>query len=233
MVTCNTPNAFRFGTVGKPIIDCEVKIAPEWGDSGQKPQPDFQGYYRKPEATAEAFRDGWFHTGDVGEFDADGFLRITDRIKDLIITSQGKNIAPQRIEGLLARDAYIEQAAALGDGRKCVTALVVPAFERLEAFAREHGLRWESREHLVRLPEVLDLLRTRIEAQTQELSRHEMVKRFVLLAEGFSEAAGEITPTLKLRRQVILHRYRELIDDMYTALDEAVDRLSGASRQEL
>jgi len=232
IVTCNRPGEFRPGTVGRPVPGCEVRLHPETGEIQVRGRNVFQGYWNRPGATSLTFDGEWFRTGDVGVLDADGYLSITDRIKDLIITSQGKNIAPQRIEGLLARDAYIEQAAALGDGRKCVTALVVPAFERLEAFAREHGLRWESREHLVRLPEVLELLRQRIEAQTRELSRHEMVKRFVLLGEGFSEAAGEITPTLKLRRQVILHRYRELIDDMYSALDEAVDRLSGASRQE-
>ena len=108
MVTCNRPNAFRFGTVGKPIIACEVKIAAN-GEILVKSPSLTQGYYRKPEATAEAFRDSWFHTGDVGEFDADGFLRITDRIKDLIITSGGKNIAPQKIETVYAQDYLIEQ----------------------------------------------------------------------------------------------------------------------------
>jgi long-chain acyl-CoA synthetase len=233
IVTCNRPGEFRPGTVGRPVPGCEVRLHPETSEIQVRGRNVFQGYWNRPGATSLAFDGEWFRTGDVGVLDEDGYLSITDRIKDLIITSQGKNIAPQRIEGLLARDAYIEQAAALGDGRKCVTALVVPVFDRLEAFAREHGLHWESREHLVRLPEVMELLRQRIEAQTQELSRHEMVKRFVLLAEGFNEAAGEITPTLKLRRQVILSRYRELIDSMYAALDEAVDRFSGASRQEL
>lgn len=132
----------------------------------------------------------------------------------------------------MARDAYIEQAAAVGDGRKCVTALVVPVFERLEAFAREHGLHWESREHLLSLPEILELVRRRIEEQTRELSRHEMVKRFALLPELFSEAAGEITPTLKLRRQVIQTRYRELIDSMYQALDQAVESCTVSSQRQ-
>jgi long-chain acyl-CoA synthetase len=167
----------------------------------------------------------------VGRLDEDGYLLITDRIKDLIITSQGKNIAPQRIESILARDAFIEQAATVGDGRKCVTALIVPVFARLEAFAREHGLAQESREHLLRLPEILDLLRRSIEEQTGELARHEMVWRFALLPDLFSEAAGEITPTLKLRRRVIQDRYREQIDGMCRPLDEAMDSLGSPPRQ--
>ncbi|MFA7330739.1 MAG: long-chain fatty acid--CoA ligase [Candidatus Delongbacteria bacterium] len=232
IVTCNRPGEMRPGSVGRPVPGCEIRLDPASGEILVRGRNVCHGYWNRPGATALAFDEGWFRTGDVGGLDPDGYLSITDRIKDLIITSQGKNIAPQRIEGLLARDAYIEQAAAVGDGRKCVTALVVPVFERLEAFAREHGLRWETREHLLKLPEVLDLLRRRIEEQTRELSRHEMVKRFALLPELFSEAAGEITPTLKLRRQVIQTRYRELIDSMYQALDDAVESCTvGSQRQ--
>ena len=133
-MTYNTPKAFKFGTVGKPILECEIKIA----DNGEilvKSPSVTQGYYNKPEATAEAFSDGWFHTGDIGEFDDEGFLRITDRIEDLIITSGGKNIAPQKIETVYAKDHFIEQFIAIGDRRKFISALVVPNFEALEAYA--------------------------------------------------------------------------------------------------
>lgn len=220
IVCCNRPSEYRAGTVGRAVPGCEIRLDAATGEIQVRGVNVFQGYWNKAGATALAFDGEWFRTGDVGVRDEDGYLCITDRIKDLIVTSQGKNIAPQRIEALLSRDLYIEQAAAVGDGRKCITALVVPVFEKLEAFAREHGLHFENREHLVRLPEIVDLVRKRIDAQSQELARHELVRRFTLLPELFSEAAGEITPTLKLRRRVIHQRYQDLIDSMYHALEE-------------
>jgi long-chain acyl-CoA synthetase len=228
MVTCNRPREYCTGSVGRVISDVEVRIAESSGEVLVKGPNVFQGYWNKPEATEQVLKEGWFHTGDVGKLDSDGYLRITDRIKDLIITSQGKNVAPQRVESLLVRDSYIEQVAAVGDGRKCITALVVPVFEKLEAFAREHGLNFDGRESLLKLPEVMELIRQRIEAQSRELASYEMVKRFALLPEMFSEATGTLTPTLKLRRQAIQQRYHEMIEQMYHAIDEAVisaDRL--------
>lgn len=227
MVSCNRPGEYMPGTVGRIVPGCELRIAPETGEIQVKGRNVFQGYWQRPEATAAVMQDGWFCTGDVGTLDEHGYLRITDRIKDLIVTSQGKNVAPQRIEGLLTRDTFIEQAAAVGDGRKCVTALIVPVFEKLEAYASEHRLHFDGRESLLRLPEIMDLIKQRVEEQSCELARHEMIKRFSLLPEMFSEATGTLTPTLKLRRQEIHQRYQDMIDGMYSALDDAVIRLEG------
>lgn len=214
MVTCNTPNAFRFGTVGKPIIDCEVKIAPN-GEILVKSPSLTQGYYRKPEATAEAFRDGWFHTGDVGEFDADGFLRITDRIKDLIITSGGKNVAPQRIETIYAQDHLIEQFITIGDRRQYISALIVPNYEALEAYARAHGIAYQTRDELVKTPAARALYQARVDDLSQELAPYEQVKAFTLLPSPFAQETGELTPSLKIRRRAVGEKYAAEIEAMY------------------
>ena len=222
MVSCNRPGALRFGSVGRPVPGCEVRVDGATGEIQVRGPNVFLGYWNKPAESAASFtEDGWFRTGDVGDLDEDGFLRVTDRIKELIVTSQGKNVAPQRVESLVGRDPFIEQVAAVGDGRKCLTALVVPVFEKLEAFASEHGLRFESREALLTAPEIVELIRRRIEEQSRELAQHEMIKRFALLPELFSEATGTLTPTLKLRRREIAARYQHLIDEMYAALEQA------------
>jgi long-chain acyl-CoA synthetase len=216
MVTFNTPKGFKFGTVGRPIIDCQVKIAAD-GEILVKSPSVTQGYYNKPEATAEAFLDGWFRTGDVGEFDGEGFLRITDRIKDLIITSGGKNIAPQRIETMLARDYFIEQLIAIGDRRKFISALVVPNFAALEKYAAEQGIAWGTREGLVGNPAIVALYRERINNHSEELAEYERVKAFTLLPEPFTQENGEITPSQKIRRNVVLEKYAAQIEAIYPA----------------
>ncbi|NHZ71879.1 MAG: AMP-binding protein [Aquificales bacterium] len=214
MVTFNTPKAFKFGTVGKPIPDCQVKIA-EDGEILVKSPSVTQGYYNKPEATAEAFRDGWFHTGDVGEFDDEGFLRITDRIKDLIITSGGKNIAPQKIETVYAKDIFIEQFIAIGDRRKFVSALVVPNFEVLEAYAQEQGIGYRNREELVENEDILAYYQQRINGRSAELAPYEQVKAFTLLPAPFAQETGELTPTQKIKRSVVAQKHAAQIDAMY------------------
>jgi long-chain acyl-CoA synthetase len=214
MLTCNAPGAFRFGTVGRPIDGVEVRIA----DSGeiQVRGPNvFDGYWRKPEASADALVDGWFNTGDIGRLDRDGYLVITDRIKDLIITSGGKNVAPQRIEALVGGDHYIDQLAVVGDKRKVIGAIVVPSFESLKEFAAAKKLKFRDHEELIRLPEVVQLYRDRIKLRGASLAPFEKIKRFTLVAKEFSQQAGEITPTLKVRRKVIMEKYRELIERMY------------------
>jgi long-chain acyl-CoA synthetase len=222
IITCNRPQAVKFGSVGQLVPDCEVRINEDTGEIETRGKNLFKGYWNKPESTDRAFtRDGWFKTGDIGQMDSEGFLSITGRIKELIITSGGKNIAPNRIEAIVARDGFIEQIAAVGEGQKCVAALVVPAFEKLENWAKSQGLKFDCRESLVRLPEVLQLFRQRIQEQSSGLGKHEMVKAFVLLPEMFSEATGTMTPTLKLKRHAIARQYELLIAQMYSRFEEA------------
>jgi long-chain acyl-CoA synthetase len=229
IVTCNRPGEVRFGSVGKLVPGCELRINSENGEIETRGDNLFKGYWNKPEATDRAFtRDGWFRTGDVGSLGDDGYLQITGRIKELIITSGGKNIAPTRIEAMVARDSYIDQIAAIGDGQKCVAALVVPAFEKLEKWAHARGLSYDCHETLVKMPEVLQLFKDRIRKQSEELGHHEMVKTFALLPEMFTEAAGTLTPTLKLKRHAISARYETLIDSMYDVIEEAGQQLDGA-----
>lgn len=214
MIAYNTPRHFKFGTVGRPVPGCDVRIG-EHGEVQVRGPNVMLGYFNNPQATAAAFVDGWLRTGDVGHFDEEGFLVITDRIKDLIITSGGKNIAPQHIETTIGKDFYIEQIAAVGDRRHFISALIVPAFAELEKFARERGIPFTDREDLVRHPEIIAFYRQRIDAQSAELARYETVKRFTLLPEAFSQEGGEITPTQKIRRKVVQEKYREAIDTMY------------------
>lgn len=215
MATCNRPGDFKFGTVGKAIPGCEVRIARD-GEILLRGTNVTQGYFGRPKDTADAFEDGWFKTGDVGEIDADGFLRITDRKKDIIITSQGKNVAPSRIESVIGKDYYIDQVAAVGEGRSYLAALIVPHFEALEEWAREHGLTYDSIKALVRDSRVHALFAERIALQQAVLAKHEQVKRFALLSEHFSQGGGEITPTLKNIRRAIAKKYEQVINSIYS-----------------
>jgi long-chain acyl-CoA synthetase len=214
MLTCNAPGAFKFGTVGRPILGCEIRIA-ESGEILARGGNVMKGYYKKPNETAAAFEDGWFKTGDVGAIDEDGFLHITDRIKDLIITSQGKNIAPQHIEAMFGTDPFVEQVAVLGDKRNYVSALVVPSFPALEQHARENGVPFASREELVRRPEIGAFYERRIQAINEHLSGYEQIKRFTLMPSEFTQDGGELTPTLKVKRRFVEKKYRAAIDAMY------------------
>ena len=214
MVTCNSPGAFRFGTVGRPILGCEVRI----GDAGEvqvRGDNVMKGYWGKPAETAAVFEDGWFRTGDVGVLEPDGYLRITDRIKDLIITSQGKNVAPQRVEGMLAGHPLLEQVVVVGDRRSFLSALIVPNFPALEERARKDGIPFATREELVKRPEVVALYEQILRERSGELAGYEQIKRFQLLPRELSQEAGEVTPTLKVRRRVVEQRFREEIDALY------------------
>jgi long-chain acyl-CoA synthetase len=214
MLTCNRPADFRFGTVGKPIPGCEVRIA-EDGEILARGANVTQGYFNRPRETADAFQGGWFRTGDLGAFDADGFLVITGRKKELIVTSGGKNIAPSHVEGMIGRDYYVEQVAAVGDGRPFLAALIVPQFEALQEWARGEGLVFDSLRALATDGRVRAFMAARIDAQQQDLPSHERVKRFTLLPERFSQAGGEITPTLKNIRPAIAAKYADVIEAMY------------------
>lgn len=214
MVTCNSPGRFRFGTVGHPVPGCEVRI----GDDGEilvRGDNVMLGYYENPEATAEVLRDGWLHTGDIGRIDDDGFLLVTDRLKDIIITSGGKNIAPQRIETVVGRDHFVEQIAVIGDRRKFVSALIVPVFDVLEKYAAEHGIEYGSRQELVTNPEIMAVFKERIDRQSEELAQYEKVKAFVLLDREFSQDDREITPTQKIRRRIVEKSFSDEIEAMY------------------
>jgi long-chain acyl-CoA synthetase len=215
MLTCNSPGDFKFGTVGKPIDGVEIRIA-DTGEIQVKGPNVTSGYFGRPEANAEVFTEGWFRTGDIGHIDEDGFLLITDRIKDLIITSGGKNVAPQRIETLVGKDFYIDQLAVVGDKQKFISAIIVPAFENLAEFAKQRKLPFKNHEDLIKLPEVVELYTKRIREHSGSLAPFEKIKRFTLVARQFSQQAGEITPTLKVKRKVISEKYNQLIERMYS-----------------
>ena len=215
MITCNTPAAYRFGSVGRPVPECEVRIGAD-DEILARGANVMVGYLNRPEETAEALADGWFHTGDQGRFDDDGFLYITGRIKDLIITAGGKNIAPQQIESAVGRDGFIDQVVAIGDRRKYIVALVVPNFEALERWAGDRGLDTGSREELVERPEVRTLYSERIAAQSVDLAQYERIQRFAVLPGELTMESGELTPTLKVRRAVVEQRYSDTIEGLYS-----------------
>lgn len=214
VVTVNRPERFKFGTVGLPVEGVEVKIAGD-GEILVKGPNVMKGYFRNDEETREVLREDWFYTGDIGELDEEGFLKITDRKKDLFKTSGGKYIAPQKIENLLVADEYIAQVCVLGDARRYATALIVPDFQHLEQFARDQGVVSESQQELIRNEKVLELFRTRVDQRTKDLASYEALKCFTLLPEEFTQDKGELTPTLKLKRKVIYEKYRNLIEAMY------------------
>jgi long-chain acyl-CoA synthetase len=215
VISANHPGHVKPGTVGLPLEHVLVRIA-EDGEILTRGPHVMKGYYRKPEATAEAIdEDGWFHTGDVGFLDRDGFLVITDRKKDIIVTSGGKNIAPQPIENRLKTNKFFTEVVMIGNRRNFPAALVVPSFDALEAWARQQGLAFGSREELVRRPEVLAHYKRLVEELTTDLAQFEKIKRIALLTKEFTQESGEITPTLKVKRRVVEERYRSIIDSMY------------------
>ena len=214
VIAVNNPKAHRLGTVGKPLSNVEVRIADD-GEVLVRGPSVFKGYWNRPDETREAFVDGWFKTGDIGNLDSDGFLSITDRKKDLIKTSGGKFIAPQPIENTLKLNPLIGTAVVLGESRKFPAVLISPHFPVLEDWARANRVEFGSRQELVDHPKVLALYEGIIEELNAGLARFEKLKRVLLVAEEFSAADGTLTHTFKVRRRGIETRYRELIDDMY------------------
>lgn len=215
VITVNTPEHRRIGSVGKILPGVEVRIA-EDGEILTRGPHVMKGYFNNPEATSQAIdRDGWFHTGDIGEFDADGYLKITDRKKDLIINAYGKNIAPQPLENLLKSSPYIGTPVLIGDRRKFLAALIIPNFEKLERDARNLGIAFSSREELVENPQVKLLIQKELDHFNRTLDRQEKIRRFVLLPNDFSIETGEITPSLKVKRKVVDEKFKTVIDGMY------------------
>lgn len=203
ILTCNRPDRFKFGTVGQGLDTVTLRIAAD-GEILAKAPNVAVGYYKRPEATGESWdEDGWFHTGDIGEIDADGFLRITDRKKDLIKTSGGKYVAPQNIESLLKMQRYISQAVVIGDNRKYCVALVTLDGDEIASLAAAEGLTFESREAAARHPRIVELVDRDVQAVNQHLASYESIKYFRILGRDFSQETGELTPSLKVKRKVV------------------------------
>ncbi len=215
-ISGNPVAAPRLGTVGKPLPGVEVSIGPD-GEILVRGPNVMQGYYKRPEATAETLAGGWLHTGDIGQLGEDGYLTITDRKKDLIVTSGGKKIAPQPLENLLKMDPLVSEAVLIGEQRKFPAALLVPDFAKLEARIEAMKLRAASREELVRHPEVLRLYQDVLDRLNGSLAQFERVKRFALLPTEFTMERGELTPTMKVRRQVVEQRWKPLIETIYAS----------------
>ncbi len=218
VIAVNTPTANKLGTVGKPLSNVEVCLA-EDGEVLTRGPSVFKGYWNRPEETREAFVDGWFKTGDIGQLDGDGFLSITDRKKDLIKTSGGKFIAPQPIENSLKLNALIGTAVVIGDRRKFPAVLIAPSFPVLEDWARTNKIVFSSRQELVADSRVQALYENLVEETNQNLARFEKLKRVLLVPDEFSWADGTLTHTFKVRRRGIEMRYQELIDEMYAKAD--------------
>lgn len=213
-VSCFLNKGYEIGSVGTIMPDVEVKIGEE-NEILLRGKTITKGYYKKAEATAAAIdKDGWFHTGDAG-YMKDGQLYLTERIKDLFKTSNGKYISPQALETKLAIDRYIDQIAIIADQRKFVSALIVPVYGFVKDYAKEKGIEYKDMEELLQHPKVIGLFRARIDTLQRQFAHYEQVKRFTLLPEPFSMERGELTNTLKLKRPVVAKNYKELIDKMY------------------
>jgi len=220
VISFNREGAVRLGTVGHPIPGVEVRIA-EDGEILCRGPNVMQGYYRRPEATAEVLDpDGWFHTGDVGELDADGYLRITDRKKDILVTAGGKNIAPQPIENRLKANPYISMAVMLGDRRKFPIVLLVPDFSQIRTWAEARQLSFDSDAALAALPEVRAHLEAEARKHLRDLARFEVPKRMLILPRELTLALGEMTPKMSVRRKVVAEHFHDEIEALYAGAEE-------------
>ncbi|MBK8005517.1 MAG: long-chain fatty acid--CoA ligase [Gemmatimonadetes bacterium] len=217
VITVNTPEAIRMGTVGKPIPGTEVRIAAD-GEILCRGAQVMKGYYNKPEASREAVdAEGWFHTGDIGEFDRDGFLRITDRKKDIIVTAGGKNIAPQPIENRVKTNPFVLNAVMIGDKRKFPVMLVVPNVESLRAWAASRNLAFADDEAMLGSKDVAEKMEREVKKSLRDLAHFEMPKKVLVVHRDFSIESGELTPTLKVKRRVVEKNYQAQIDALYAS----------------
>jgi long-chain acyl-CoA synthetase len=213
VASVNTPDAFRLGSVGRPLPGVEVRIADD--DEILIKGPNiFKGYYHDADATREALVDGWLHTGDLGRLDQDGFLHITGRQKDIIITAGGKNITPANLEHALRHNRWISQAVVIGDGRPYLIALITLDPEEAPTFAREHNL---TLDEVHRSESMRAEIQTAIDEANSHYAPVEQIKRFEILPEDFSQPTGELTPTLKVKRNIVQHKYAETIDAIYAS----------------
>jgi len=213
-VSCFDYTGFEIGTVGRIMPDVQIKIGPD-NEIFVKGKTVFSGYYKNEKATADAFtEDGWFKTGDAGILKGD-IITLTERIKDLFKTSNGKYIAPQEIETRLGLDRYIEQAATIGDERNYVTAIIAPSIPALEDYAIKNKITYSDIDELIQHPDILKLIANSIKTAQADMANYEQIKKFRLIKKGFSIESGELTNTLKMRRAVIMQRYKSMIDEMY------------------
>ncbi|HVA72203.1 MAG TPA: long-chain fatty acid--CoA ligase [Candidatus Limnocylindrales bacterium] len=220
VISTNTPESNKVGTVGRPIQNCQVEIA-EDGEILARGPNIMQGYYHKPDATREALTDdGWLRTGDIGHLDADGYLVITDRKKELLKTAAGKFVAPAPIENKLKSSAYISNAMVVGDRRKFVSVLIVPNFANIEAKARAEGIKVAPPETISADSWVRDLIGREVERLTANLAQYEKPKRFALLDKDFTFASGELTYTMKLKRRVVEERHQDAIAQLYADVED-------------
>src|SRR5437667_2187741 len=215
-LTFNRPSRFKFGSVGQALSGVELKIGADGEILARGPNIATRGYYKQPEATAEVFEpSGWFHTGDIGHLDDEGFLYITDRKKDLIVTAGGMNLAPQNIENLMKSDPFISQVMVHGDKRPYPVALITLNAEELAKFAREQGILTTDAAVIVKHPKILERVGRTIEERNTQLQSYAKIKRFAILPTDFSQEGGELTPTLKVKRKVVAEKYRDALEDLY------------------
>jgi long-chain acyl-CoA synthetase len=221
VICAGTLEEYRIGTVGRPIRNVEVRIA-EDGEIEVRGPNIMRGYYNKPEETRAVFTsDGWFKTGDIGTLDSDGFLRITDRKKELFKTSGGKYIAPQPIEQRIKQSRFVNQVVLVGDGRKFPAALIVPDWEQLRSYAELKGLDLKTPAEFCRHPRIQDLFQRQVDALTSDLAQYERVKRIALIEHELTIEGGEMTPTLKVKRRVVDEKYRDVIDRLYEEAEKS------------
>jgi len=227
VLTLNPLHRIKLGTVGRAIPGVELKIASD-GEILARGPNIMHGYYKQPDATREVLNaEGWLLTGDIGEIDSDGYLKITDRKKELIKTAGGKYIAPQPIEGMVKRNKFVANAVLYGDRRKYPIVLVVPNFDTLERWARERNLSYGSRGELIQLADVQAKVEREVMSQLKELAKFETPKKVVLLENDFTIESGELTPTLKVKRRVVEKRYKDVIDATYAAGDALAAAIEG------
>ncbi len=214
----NRPEKVKFGTVGRAIKNVEARIA-EDGEILLKGPNIMKGYWRDEAATAEVLRDGWFYTGDIGEIDADGYLKITDRKKHIIVTSGGKNIAPLPIENLIHESPFVEQAMIVGEKRPFLIAIIVPDFSKLKEFAAENGIKAANNRELITNKEIFKIYERLLKNISRQLATHEKVRKFLLVDEPFTVDNGMMTPTLKLKRKEIIKKFIPELDNLYNSLN--------------
>jgi long-chain acyl-CoA synthetase len=215
-LTFNQPTRFKFGSVGQALSGVELKIAPDGEILARGPNIATRGYFKQPDATKEVFEpSGWFHTGDIGTLDADGFLFITDRKKDLIVTAGGMNIAPQTVENMLKADPFISQVMVYGDRRPYPVALITVNPEELTKFARDQGILVNDPTVLVKHPKIVERVGRTVEEKNTQLQSYAKIKKFTVLPVDFSLDGGELTPTLKVKRKVVAQKYQDAIEALY------------------